>query len=46
MVKVNLARTRSTPRSMVWTMPPTVLAQPKGSSIFKGSLQESDLSVR
>ncbi|MBP1806337.1 hypothetical protein J2Z33_002194 [Rubellimicrobium aerolatum] len=34
MVSVNLARTRSTLRVTVWTMPPTVLVQPKGSSIF------------
>jgi len=33
-VRVNRARTRSRPRRTVWAMPPTVLAQPKGSSIF------------
>jgi len=32
--KVKRARTRSTPRYRVCAMPPTVLTQPKGSSIF------------
>ena len=34
MVRVNRARTRSRPRRTVCAIPPTVLAQPKGSSIF------------
>src|SRR6056297_3740303 len=34
MVRMKLDRTRSTPRYMVCAMPPTVLAQPNGSSIF------------
>lgn len=34
MVRMKRDRTRSTPRYMVCGMPPTVLAQPNGSSIF------------
>jgi hypothetical protein len=34
MVRMNRDRTRSTLRYMVRAMPPTVLAQPKASSIF------------
>ena len=33
-VRTKRDRTRSTPRYMVWAMPPTVFAQPNGSSIF------------
>ena len=33
-VRVNWAPTRLTPRSIVCAIGPTVLAQPKGSSIF------------
>ena len=34
MVRINRARTRSTPRYMVCAIPPTVFAQPNASSIF------------
>lgn len=34
MVTMKRDQTRSTPRYMVGAMPPTVLAQPNGSSIF------------
>ena len=34
MVIVNCPRTLSRPRWTVWAIPPAVLAQPKGSSIF------------